>query len=188
MFVIDKNYQPLDRLTAWDETTRQLIEDRIKYEIGDKPSFIYLSDDQGLLLQKISVVLLGQSEAEFRIKIAESIDRGLTDKKLGVKFAEDPWPGEFYKQGLLEFSQRFSAGREFDGQDVQKIVSEILDGEKQSFLADFLRRVLNDSAKIYYSHPDSWAKIGFPGPAFPVGYAFLDCDQKEDWEPNFKEA
>lgn len=188
MFVLEKNYRPLKRLTAWDEVTRQLIEDRINNEIGDKLKFVFLSAEEGDLLQIIASVLLGQNAGNFRIKIAEAIDKGLSDQRQGVNFTENLWPGELYKRGLSDFRQRFSIVTELNLQDVQKIVSEILSNENELFLAGFLRRVLHDSAGIYYSHPDSWSQVGFPGPAFPEGYAFLNCDQKEEWEPNFKEA
>jgi hypothetical protein len=34
----------------------------------------------------------------------------------------------------------------------------------------------------YYSHPSAWSEMGFPGPAFPRGYASLGVDALERFE------
>jgi hypothetical protein len=34
----------------------------------------------------------------------------------------------------------------------------------------------------FYSHPTAWNEIGFPGPAYPRGYANLGLDRREHWE------
>ena len=33
-----------------------------------------------------------------------------------------------------------------------------------------------------YSHPDAWAEIGFPGPAYPRGYKNIGVDKLEPYE------
>lgn len=34
----------------------------------------------------------------------------------------------------------------------------------------FFERTLEDSMRLYYSHPDSWPSLGFTGPPQPIGF------------------
>jgi hypothetical protein len=38
---------------------------------------------------------------------------------------------------------------------------------------DFVDRVLALALAGYLSHPDTWERIGFSGPAYPEGYAWI---------------
>ncbi len=164
-----KKYNPLDRFDKWDKETQESIKQRIEKEIGDNYSFFYLTEEQGEILKKLISFLLPQKD----VKIAQVIDKSLSDKKQGVRYGENPWKGSFYKQGLEKLSQI-----ELSDQAIKEI--------KDEFLKSFLKQVLSDSINIYYSHPASWKEIGFPGPAYPEGYAYLDCDEKDNWEPEYE--
>lgn len=188
MFEIDKNYKPLDRLLEWDEATRSVIEERLRREMGTKSSFDFLSPEEGVLLQKIAEVMVGLPETGSEIKIAEVLDRRLSRLETGVKYNDNPWPYDFYKKGLKEFEKNIKDEAQKKSiatteVDIEMLIGMILEGNGDRFLSNFLRKVLRDATEIYYSHPQSWVEIGFPGPAYPAGYPFLSCDTKEDWEP-----
>lgn len=170
----NKNFDCLARLDKWDEATQKTILERIKNETGKELSFRFLSQEQGEVLKKITDILIPQNPNNTYIKISEAIDRSLATKKSGVRYGQNPWRLEFYQKGLREFPAEFD----------EKTFKIIIEGP-DTFLKRFLKLVLTDATVIYYSHPSAWNKIGFPGPAYPIGYAFLGCQEKEDWEADY---
>jgi hypothetical protein len=53
----------------------------------------------------------------------------------------------------------------------------------------FIDRLLDKALTGYLAHPDTWVRVGFHGPAYPVGYAWIGPaaakarhDQKRGWE------
>lgn len=189
-YKLDSHYHSLDRLDKWDETTQGVIKKRLEKEIDRQESFVFLTSQEGAKLEKLIDVLLPQpsersegsrrdlslrQRTEFRIKIAEMIDRGLSDQKIGVRYAQNPWRGDFYRKGLAEFGRLIS----------EREIKKILEKSSDSLAGRFIDQVLTDSISIYYSHPFAWDKIGFPGPAYPEGYAYLSCGEKDEWEPKY---
>jgi hypothetical protein len=188
---LDQKYDTLDRLSKWDEVTRSSIKKRLAEETGTVSVFHYLSAREGRILEIITGILIPQKNGPEHIKIAEAIDRNLNDRKEGVRYGKNPWRGEFYRNGLKLFSgyvnQQLSLPAEKAGRDdLKNIVSQILEGGSDEPLRHFLRKVLSDAIAVYFSHPLSWNGIGFPGPAFPEGYPFLNCNEKEEWEPHYE--
>ena len=54
---------------------------------------------------------------------------------------------------------------------------------------DFVDRLLDKALAGYLAHPDAWTRIGFAGPAYPEGYAWIGPaeavarhDKKPGWE------
>lgn len=188
---LSKNYNPLERLEKWDKQTQVLMKKRMDEEVRGDFVFRYLSATEGEILTGITNILIPQKDKTHYVKIAEIIDGGLSDKKTGVRFGKNPWFGEFYHSGLSAMSERVQEKYakplgEINNQELIDLVTEIMDGDNADFLQRFLRQVLSDSINIYFSHPVFWSEIGFPGPAYPEGYAHLDCGEKEDWEPVYE--
>ncbi len=110
-----------------------------------------------------------------------------------MKYGDEPWKGELYREGIAEFAYFANrlCGKNVDiTKDTVKfdlLIGEVMKSEEPFTLYRFLKRVLLDSAAVYYSHPGAWDKIGFPGPAYPEGYGFLSCDKAEGWEPKYFE-
>lgn len=179
-YEIDPDYNCLNRIEEWDDETQAVIKKRLKEEIGEKNKFHFLSNKEGDILTQIIEVLIPQKKNKQSIKIAESIDRTLTNKKMGVKYGRNPWKGDFYKKGLTELAK-------LPRTKLSLSISEILKKNHQDFLTKFIRQVLSDAIEIYFSHPQAWNKIGFPGPAYPEGYAYLDCGEADEWEPKYSD-
>jgi hypothetical protein len=188
-YKIGKNYDPLNRLDSWDKETRHLILERIKMETGPEMNFNFFSFEEGEILKQIIDILIDQDKNEGYVKIAEAIDRKLSGKRSGVRYGQNPWPDIFYKQGLDEFRKDLQAfikkepGRAESA--MESFISKILGERSRILLCKFLDLVLRDAVGIYYSHPVSWKRSGFPGPAYPEGYPFLACGEKEEWEPGY---
>jgi hypothetical protein len=192
-YIIDNKYNSLDRFEAWDEETQKIIKKRTAQEIGNNMKFLFLTKKEGGALKALADVLIEQAAGDQYVKIAELIDRGLSSKKEGVRYLPGPWKGKSYKDGLAKADKEFKnfSGRSLAGSkksEAAEFISMVLADKKNNFsMAGFILRVLADSAAVYYSHPVSWNKIGFPGPAYPEGYAYLDCKEAEDWEPQYYE-
>jgi len=190
-YLLDKNYNALDRMDHWDKETGEMIKKRLAEEVGRREKFSFLTEEEGAMLFLLVQTLIFQPEDDQRVKIAEAIDKGLSPGKSGVRFGHNPWRGEFYKQGIAATMEYFKdeLKHKFDVKgDYEKLAGLIrkkIGSADDDFLADFFRLVLSDAVEIYYSHPSAWNKIGFPGPAYPEGYAYLDCGEADEWEPKY---
>lgn len=169
-YQLDPNYKSLSRIKKWDNETQEIIQSRIERESADRQGkFQFLTLKELELLRSLIEILL--PGAQDSVKIINAIDGSLSFEKRGVKYDLELWRGHFYKKGLALL-------------DINKLEATI-EGDQNDFLTKFVRRVLSDAVSIYYSHPVSWDKIGFPGPAYPEGYGYLKCGQKEEWEPDY---
>jgi hypothetical protein len=97
-----------------------------------------------------------------------SLGRG--DRKAGV-----PATPELLRQGLAAL-----AARGFDGLDAARqdaLIARMRHGDADDELAfeakEFVDRVLVLACAGYLAHPDTWERIGFNGPAYPEGYAWI---------------
>lgn len=188
-YYIDKKYDSLNRLKNWDGDTQKLIKERLEKETGSELHFNFLSSKEGDLLRTITDCLICQPADGRYVKIAEIIDNSLSGKRKGVRYKNNPWKDEFYKQGLKDFAAAYENNYKTNNltpERAEKLTYEIFN-TSNAFLKKFLRQVLTDSIYIYYSHPISWNKIGFPGPAYPEGYPYVECLKKEEWEPDYLE-
>lgn len=189
-YILDKKFNALDRMEKWDEVTQEVIQARIKKEKGAPMRFSFFDEREGEILEIITDALIPQEKDANYIKIAEIIDEGLKDGKRGVCYGNNPWPPEFYKNGIMELSEEAEKRygkpiEDFSEEKLVEFISKLLENEDNSFLKTFVQKVLMDATVIYYSHPASWNQIGFPGPAYPEGYSNLDCGEKEKWEPGY---
>lgn len=190
-YILDKKYDSLDRIEKWDKETQEVIRARLEKEIGKVSTYEFLSDKDMETLEIITNILIPQDKNDAFVKISEAIDRDITSGKKGVRYGKNPWPREFYPQGLSEV-RKFS--RDYFGKNIEnlndrellRIAEMLIDEESCDFLHRFMRKILSDSIKIYYSHPKAWNEIGFPGPAYPEGYAYLGCEEKDTWEPEYE--
>lgn len=180
-YKLDPDYNCLDRISAWDKETQGVIKERVESELGNEMKFSFLSEEEGKLLERLSDILIIQPKDKNYVKIAEVIDRSLSANKSGVKYGETPWKGELYKKGLAELAKIKNNFAE----NVNKLLKEKESTEFDPVVFDFISQVRMDSARIFYSHPVSWNQIGFPGPAYPEGYAYLDCNEADTWEPKY---
>lgn len=190
-YEIDKKYNSLDRIDKWDKETQEVVKKRIANELGHIFSYTFLKPREGEILEFLVDALIPQKKNAEYVKISEIIDRELAKNTKGVRYGKNPWPREFYQKGLAYFAseaQEFFGKpiKDFSASQIEKYISDIFERDPADFLRRFTRRVLSDATAIYFSHPASWNVIGFPGPAYPEGYAYLECEKKLDWEPEYE--
>jgi hypothetical protein len=96
-----------------------------------------------------------------------SLGRG--DRKAGV-----PPAPELLRQGLAVVD---SLGfTDLDGEAKDALIGRLRRGEADElgFAAkEFIDRLLILACSGYLAHPDTWERIGFNGPAYPEGYAWI---------------
>ena len=97
-----------------------------------------------------------------------SLGRG--DRKPGV-----PAVPELLRQGLAALDARGFAALEEAEQDA--LIARLRRGEADDELGfaakEFIDRLLVLACAGYLAHPDGWERIGFNGPAYPEGYAWI---------------
>ena len=97
-----------------------------------------------------------------------SLGRG--DRKPGLPPAED-----LLREGLSALTARGFATLEVRAQEA--LIERMRHGEADEELSleakEFIDRLLVLACAGYLAHPDAWRRIGFNGPAYPEGYAWI---------------
>jgi hypothetical protein len=161
--------KPLDRL---DARTRQIIEER-RSTGYHKDSLANFEDLKNVLSSLIERLLPGVPQDidlvafvdEFAVK---SLGRG--DRRPGV-----PPDLELFRKGLLALQDR--RFEQSSPEDKDKLIARMRRGQADNDLGlparEFIDRLLNKALAGYLAHPDVWERIGFNGPAYPEGYAWI---------------
>jgi hypothetical protein len=98
---------------------------------------------------------------------------------------------ELFAAGLAALAAAGFAERTEEEQ--RDLVGRMRRGEADSELGvpakDFVDRLLDKALAGYLAHPDTWVRIGFTGPAYPDGYAWIGPaeavarrDKKRRWD------
>ena len=97
-----------------------------------------------------------------------SLGRG--DRKPGVPAVPD-----LLRQGLAALAKLDFVGLDPGGQEA--LIGRLRRGEADGQLGfeakEFIDRLLVLACAGYLAHPDTWERIGFNGPAYPEGYAWI---------------
>lgn len=110
------------------------------------------------------------------IDLAAFVDQNAS-KPLGRGDRADGLPPapELFVLGLDALAdERFADMSEADQRNV---ISRMRRGESYGMLGnhakEFIDRILDKALAGYLAHPDTWTRIGFNGPAYPQGYAWI---------------
>ncbi|MDQ3874977.1 MAG: gluconate 2-dehydrogenase subunit 3 family protein [Actinomycetota bacterium] len=97
-----------------------------------------------------------------------SLGRG--DRKPGL-----PPPPDLLREGLNALTSRGFATLDVTAQEA--LIGRMRRGEADMEFAleakEFIDRLLVLACAGYLAHPDAWQRIGFNGPAYPEGYAWI---------------
>lgn len=115
---------------------------------------------------------------------AEPLGRG--DRAAGLP----PTP-ELFSLGLTALAAEGFV--EMDEADQRDVISRMRHGEAYGSIGrhakEFVNRLLDKALAGYLAHPDTWQRIGFNGPAYPQGYAWIGIaeaaarhDKKPGWD------
>jgi hypothetical protein len=110
------------------------------------------------------------------IDLAAFVD-GHADHSLGRGDRKPDLPPvpDLLRQGLSALSARAFATLDLTAQET--LVARMRRGEADEELGfeakEFIDRLLVLACAGYLAHPDAWERIGFNGPAYPDGYAWI---------------
>jgi hypothetical protein len=131
----------------------------------------------------------GALEAELRALIARllpGVDASIDLAAFVDTHADDPIgrgdrsPGlpaipELFRSGLQTLADLGFARMPADEQD--RLIGRMRRGDADAELGleakEFVDRLLAKALAGYLAHPDTWERIGFNGPAYPNGYAWI---------------
>jgi len=164
--------RPVDRL---GEAERSVVEKRRSQRYGDgRPLRTFGGPLEAPLRALIDVLLPGVAP---RIDLAAFVDAnaavalGRGDRRPGV-----PAAPELFIVGLTALAD---ARFEYLARDEQaEIVSAMRRNHGFATLdrrvaKEFVDRVLEKALAGWLAHPDTWQRIGFGGPSYPDGYAWI---------------
>jgi gluconate 2-dehydrogenase subunit 3-like protein len=110
------------------------------------------------------------------IDLAAFVDRhagdtlGRGDRKAGL-----PPVADLLEQGLRALAT--DGFPDLDAADQDELIGRLRRGEADDALGfaakEFIDRLLVLACAGYLAHPDAWERIGFNGPAYPDGYAWI---------------
>jgi hypothetical protein len=161
------------RLETLGEKERAVVEERRRtgYRVERLSRF---GDEREPQLRALVERLLPQVDAE--IDLAAFVDThaddpiGRGDRAPGV-----PPLQELLRRGLSALAQR--RFDELSEQEQDALIGRMRRGESDEELGlparAFVDRVLVTALAGYLAHPATWERIGFNGPAYPEGYAWI---------------
>jgi hypothetical protein len=183
------DYNVLDEIRHWDETTRRVVLDRV----DNVPAIRFFTEPEARTLGAFCDVVMAQ-DREPKIPVLNMVDAKLFAGELdGFRYADLPDDRETWRRvavGLDAAARQHGAG-DFAGAapEVQRtVILAFSEGKLHGEVWDELpparawsvvtRAVLSE----FYSHPWAWNEIGVGGPADPRGYARFGVGQREGWE------
>jgi hypothetical protein len=187
-------FSTLAQRPFWDETTRNLIEERV----ASTPPIRHFDAEAERFWSIVFEHLIPQSDRspERRIAIVSVVDHRLdVDQSAGYRFENMPSDREAYRLGRQAIDEE---ARDSDGSSFvelpfgrrEAILQRIHAGEPRAAgtiwnnmsVHRFWQLILGDAIDAYYAHPWAWDEIGFGGPAYPRAYTRLERGEPEPWE------
>lgn len=177
--------KPLDRL---GDRERQIVTDRRRDGYRDGP-LRQLAEHENVLCAVLDLLVPGASPA---IDLAAFVDAH-AGRPLGRgdRPVDTPPEPNLFRAGLAALS---AAGfGDMDDERRRALMGRMRHGDADTELGVpaklFIDRLLDKALTGYLAHPDTWERIGFHGPAYPDGYAWIGLaeikarhERKPGWE------
>jgi hypothetical protein len=184
----------LEQAHRWDEATRKVVLARLE----DPPPIRFFTPEESETLKAYCDVVTHQY-SEPRIPVLSFVDQKLFEGRLdGYQYDDMPDDRDAWR--IVARGLEHSAGAEWRAESFARapvtVREEIVDAFSKGNLRGGPWEQLNVSrafklttrhtCQAFYAHPWAWNEIGFPGPAYPRGYAAFGSDHlgdREQWEP-----
>ena len=175
--------------SAWDERTRSLLVDRVEHP----PAIRFFDAGEEATLGAFLDVFLGQRD-EPKIPALAYLDarlyEGRSEGYRHISLPDDRSLWRLIARGLDEVAGQLGSRSFADAPAAlrEQLVGWFADGALRSAIWNEIDQKLAWSTATghmvdaFWSHPWAWNEMGFPGPAYPRGYARLGADQREPWE------
>lgn len=170
----------------WDAATAAVVDARL----GLPPDVSFFSSTEEGIAAALLDRLVGQ-EGEPRVPIVNMVDARLAGHETdGWRYADLPEDGEVWKRTLAYLNEdardRHGVGFAEIGPQLQDEILASIQSEEGAWhglpAGHIWNLWLRYACTAFYAHPWAWDEIGFPGPAYPRGYANLGLDRREHFE------
>lgn len=180
-------FDVLSQARHWDTATAGVVADRMR--TPEPPRFFTLDEEAAadVLLDQ----LLGQ-QPDDRVPLTAMVDERLAEQRTdGWRYEDLPEDGVAWRESLhlLDADAREGYGRRLADctpAEQREIIGAVQHLGSSSWHGLPAARVWSlwtrYACTAFYSHPKVWNEIGFPGPAFPRGYAALGVGKRESFE------
>jgi hypothetical protein len=182
-------FDVLNQAPHWDQVTKDLIEARVR---TSPPAVTFFSATERGCAHALLNDLTGQDRDDAPVPVTQMVEARLAAGETdGWRYADMPEDGQAWRDtlGYLDADARDRCGTSFAEaaeadrhrliQAVQDLSGEDWHGLPAKHVWSLWTRY---ACTALYAHPDAWAEIGFPGPAYPRGYKNIGVDKLEPYE------
>jgi hypothetical protein len=182
-------FDVLNQAPHWDQVTKDLIEARVR---TSPPAVTFFSATERGCAHALLNDLTGQDRDDAPVPVTQMVEARLAAGETdGWRYADMPEDGQAWRDtlGYLDADARARYGTSFAEaaaenrhrliQAVQDLSGEDWHGLPAKHVWSLWTRY---ACTALYAHPDVWAEMGFPGPAYPRGYKNIGVDKLEPYE------
>jgi hypothetical protein len=182
-------FDVLNQAPHWDQVTKDLIEARVR---TSPPAVTFFSATERGCAHALLNDLTGQDRDDAPVPVTQMVEARLAAGETdGWRYADMPEDGQAWRDtlGYLDadararygtaFAEAAEANRHRLIQAVQDLSGEDWHGLPAKHVWSLWTRY---ACTALYAHPDVWAEMGFPGPAYPRGYKNIGVDKLEPYE------
>jgi hypothetical protein len=182
-------FDVLSQVHVWDTVTAGVVLARL----GPLPPLRFFTTAEEAIGTRLFDLLLDQ-DAEPRVPVLRMVDARLAEAETdGWRYHDMPEDGEAFRrtfaaldsEALRAYATPFVELDWHDGADLVQYVQDLNGKDWHGMPAGHVWSLWTRYAcTAFYAHPWAWNEIGFPGPAYPRGYANLTNGDAEPWEAN----
>jgi hypothetical protein len=182
-------FDVLNQAPHWDQVTKDLIEARVR--TSPRAVTFFSATERGCAHALLND-LTGQDRDDAPVPVTQMVEARLAAGETdGWRYADMPEDGQAWRDtlGYLDADARDRCGTSFAEaaeadrhrliQAVQDLSGEDWHGLPAKHVWSLWTRY---ACTALYAHPDVWAEMGFPGPAYPRGYKNIGVDKLEPYE------
>ncbi len=173
--------------SKWDPVTAGSVLARL----GPQPDVSFFTPAERAVAAALLDQLLGQHE-EPLVPAAQMVDARLAVRQTdGWRYEDMPEDGQAWRDSLsaldADADGRFGSGFVTCSPKEQaalvQAVQDLGSGDWHGLVASHVWSLwIRYGCTAFYSHPQAWNEIGFPGPAYPRGYKNPGIDALEPFE------
>jgi hypothetical protein len=182
-------FDVLNQAPHWDQVTKDLIEARVR---PSPPAVTFFSATERGCAHALLNDLTGQDRDDAPVPVTQMVEARLAAGETdGWRYADMPEDGQAWRDtlGYLDADAQDRCGTSFADAaeaDRHRLIQAVQDGSGEDWHGLPAKHVWSlwtrYACTALYAHPDAWAEMGFPGPAYPRGYKNIGVDKLEPYE------
>lgn len=175
----------------WDSTTKEIVKKRL----GPFPQNKFFSSKEAIYISIIAQHITYDDRENIIAWIVHHFDKKLYSQiGEGQRKPTTPPEKKLIRDGLraLDRVSKLVYKKDFGSlkKDEQvQILDQLAEGTAPQVpdwsnvpQKELFKKLSTTIVSAYYSHPDIWSEIGYPGPAYPRGYIRIELNITDPWE------